>query len=584
MAEEDPAVEPATQEQAGAPTDSDVPTVGDGERASATDEKAISDEPRDVILVLDNSGSMKENDPGFLTIKAVREFVSRLEPEARLGMIIFDQDIQLAMPFTHITEASREQITAALERIDYQGQFTDSPAAIERAIYELKNNSREDARRFIIFMTDGIVDTGNANKDVEKTRWLREDLAPDAADSNIRIFGIAFTEAADFELIQTLAQKTEGEYYRALKPEDLPSVFERIQTLMREPPVEELPEPVTSAEAQEPAKLPQPMIINVPEQPTGAMNEQERVRSIIIIASASVLLLALVVIIVLLVRHNRRVRADEDTYVAEAYLNDIHGHTTQSSYRLGKKPAMIGRVVGKDTDHLDYIVIPDSTIGRRHALIEYKDFAYWIVDQGSINGTYVNDVQISSEVRLKHGDKIKLHKLEFEFIMPEMDEAGMTKLSNTVFAGQEGRAEDEATALKDYEERINTDEVDLYLGSSGDDGDDSTSEDEKETVVREEGEHQPMSGSEDETLASGREDTAETERIAPPDADGWDSSDDDETLMPGEFDFPDQDETLRSDTSDDSLEDFFDVTDKNGDDKDKDKRKDKRKDKGEDRD
>ena len=40
-------------------------------------------------------------------------------------------------------------------------------------------------------MTDGIVDTGDANRDLEKSKWMREDLAADAAENEIKVFGIA---------------------------------------------------------------------------------------------------------------------------------------------------------------------------------------------------------------------------------------------------------------------------------------------------------------------------------------------------------------------------------------------------------
>lgn len=533
--------------------------------------------PRDVVLVLDNSGSMKKNDPRFLATKAVREFVSRLEEETRLGIIIFDQDVHLAMPLAHISDQSREQIADSIDRLDYGGLFTDSPAAIERAIYELKSNGREDAQKFIIFITDGIVDTGNEGKDLEKTRWLREDLAPDAADADIRIFGIAFTEEADFQLIQSLAQKTGGEYYRALEPEDLQPVFGRIQKLMQEPPEEEIPEEEVTPDQPEKQAPAQPVVIKVPEKPVESMGEEERIRSIIIIASASVLILALIVILLLLIRYNRGGRDGEDAHAVEAYLNDIHGHTSQPSYRLGKKPTMLGRVAGKDTDHLDYIVIPQSTIGRRHALIEYKDFAYWIVDQGSINGTYVNDMPISSEVRLKHGDKVRLHKLEFEFLMPEMDEAGMTELSSTVFAQRGGDDQDEATELKDHDTRHTDEDAELDFDLSDTGEDDSALEDEEDTVLREDqgGYEEASYDPEDETLVPGSEDAGgETSREQADESE-------DETLMPGEFDLPDEDETLRHDASDESLKDAFDLTDiDKEEDDDKDKEEDDNKNKG----
>ncbi|MCK5668226.1 MAG: VWA domain-containing protein, partial [Gammaproteobacteria bacterium] len=201
---------------------------------------------KDVVLVLDNSGSMKKNDPQFLTKHAVTEFINNLDESTRAAIIIFDQDVHSAVPLTDISSTSRQGLLDSLSQINYKGLYTNSPAAIESAIYDLKNNGREEARKVIVFMTDGIVDTGNADRDLEKTKWLKEDLAADAADAGIRIFGIAFTENADFELIQSLAQKTEGEYYRALLADDLQNVFSKLNTLINkpdEPEIIEEPQP-----------------------------------------------------------------------------------------------------------------------------------------------------------------------------------------------------------------------------------------------------------------------------------------------------------------------------------------------------
>ncbi|MCH8263482.1 MAG: VWA domain-containing protein, partial [Proteobacteria bacterium] len=173
-----------------------------------TSENAESQLMKDIILVLDNSGSMKKNDPQFLTKQAVTEFINKLDESTRVAIVIFDQDVRMAVPLTEISSASRQGLLDSLSKINYRGLYTNSPAAIESAIYDLKNNGREEARKIIVFMTDGIVDTGNVDRDLEKTKWLKEDLAADAADAGIKIFGIAFTENADFELIQSLAQKT----------------------------------------------------------------------------------------------------------------------------------------------------------------------------------------------------------------------------------------------------------------------------------------------------------------------------------------------------------------------------------------
>ncbi|MFQ5660667.1 MAG: VWA domain-containing protein [Gammaproteobacteria bacterium] len=530
--------------------------------------------PGDVILVLDNSGSMKKNDPHFLTSQAVTEFISGLDTSTRIAIVIFDQDVTLAMPLTQVSAESRDKVLKSLDRINYRGLFTDSPDAIERAIYELKNNGREMAQKLIIFMTDGIVDTGKAEVDLEKSKWLTESLAPDAADAGIRIFGIAFTEAADFTLIQSLAQTTGGEYYRAIKAEDLHKVFKQINRIISKPVEPEIPPgPVQPPQVQrQAAPPPPPVIIKVPVQPPKAIGKEERVRSVIIIVAVVVLIVTLLAILIVLLRRGRAGRQAGDEYESEAYLNDIHGYTSQASYRLGSKPTMLGRVAGKDSDNLDFIVIPETTIGRRHCLIEYKDFAFWIVDQGSINGTFVNDTLISSETRLKHGDKIRLHKFEFEFVMPEMVDAGMTVVSQTMLGNQAqtpGFSETATTTKEAVEDNGGGFDLDFDLTGGVDSGGGSgtVNEDEEETVIR--GNHnnsipdEPI-GSEDETLIPGSEPPPVEEEVPGPQNPASSSekiNSEDETLMPGEYDFPDDEATIRRELPDEDVspDNFIDL-------------------------
>ena len=168
------------------------------------------------------------NDPKFLVTEAIKEFISQKNENTRVGIIIFDGKVQLKVSLTVASFANRETILNSIRDINYKGLYTDFPAAIERAIYELKDNGRSESTKSIIFMTDGIVDTGDANRDLEKSRWMREDLAADAADNEIKVFGIAFTEAADFQLIQSISQQTKGKYFRALVAEDLKNVFQQI--------------------------------------------------------------------------------------------------------------------------------------------------------------------------------------------------------------------------------------------------------------------------------------------------------------------------------------------------------------------
>ena len=527
--------------------------------------------PKDVVLVLDNSGSMKKNDPNFLTSEAVREFISGQDRSTRIAIIIFDQNVNLEVPLTPISMETREKVLESLKKINYKGLFTDSPSAIERAIYELKNNDRPDAQKVIIFMTDGIVDTGKPEADLERSKWLRDSLAADAADNGIKIFGIAFTEQADFQLIQSLSQKTGGEYYRALKAEDLQKDFSQVDAIINKPPE---PEPKPEPQVAAPVKPPEPVVIQVPVPAAKTISKEERIRSAIIIAAIVVLIASVLTLIVILIRRSRGTGREVVEADTEAFLNDIHGYTKEASYKLGTRPTMLGRVAGKDADQLDYIVIPESTIGRRHCLIEYKDFSYWIVDQGSINGTFVNDKPVTTEVRLKHGDKVRLHKFEFEFVMPEMVDAGMTVVSQTVLGQgvqQPAAVPMEETELKgapvDEEEEP---EFDITGTSPGEELDFEITGSAREDVSEDQMEARQGVAEPDFELEMGPEDDEESDSeeatiirddLARAEAGDDDQVPEDETLMQAESGFDDDDATIRKEDADEdiSLDHFIDM-------------------------
>jgi pSer/pThr/pTyr-binding forkhead associated (FHA) protein len=84
------------------------------------------------------------------------------------------------------------------------------------------------------------------------------------------------------------------------------------------------------------------------------------------------------------------------------------GTHPRSRFLLGQKVISAGR-------HPDSaIFLDDVTVSRRHAEFRWLDDEYWIVDVGSLNGTYVNGVQVTSQP-LNDGDQIQLGKFCFTF-------------------------------------------------------------------------------------------------------------------------------------------------------------------------
>jgi two-component system, cell cycle response regulator len=77
---------------------------------------------------------------------------------------------------------------------------------------------------------------------------------------------------------------------------------------------------------------------------------------------------------------------------------------------LDKSPTRVGR--GADSQ----IVLEGDSVSRRHAHLERRAGAWYVVDDGSTNGTYVNEEQISREQLLVNGDRIKIGPSILKFL------------------------------------------------------------------------------------------------------------------------------------------------------------------------
>ena len=158
--------------------------------------------------------------------------------------------------------------------------------------------------------------------------------------------------------------------------------------------------------------------------------------------AAGIVGVVLVAVLIMVLRRRSADKGMPQDQIPKAFLNDLGGITDKPSYELGESLTVVGRIKGSDANRINYVTIPEPTIGRRHALIEFKKHCFWVADQNSLNGTFINDKRVEVNTRLKHGDRIRFHKHEFEFLLLDMFETDRTLMGQTVFAGV-GRAEDD---------------------------------------------------------------------------------------------------------------------------------------------
>jgi pSer/pThr/pTyr-binding forkhead associated (FHA) protein len=421
--------------------------------------------PFDLLFVIDNSGSMKKNDPQFITPQVVNTFILQLPAETQAGMVVFDKTARLIKPLTLLSGATaRQEFIESSKSIDYRGQFTNTPAGIERALYELKMNGRAGAEKGIVFITDGIVDTGDKEKDAELTQWLKEDVASQSKRLGVRIFGIALTEAADFSLIQTLALRTNGEYYRTYAASEISGLLKQIQARLKPPPP---PKPALAPLPLLPEPKPQPISPPSPgstpetgeNAPAAAHQSAPLGGKAVIVTEKSAwlisLTMALVIIVLvgallfLFIQFTRRreiapVTGSSAVTIPEAHLEDMDGACDHATLALDKARINIGRSKKND------IIIEQPAISSFHATVEFRNMAFFLEDQRSTNGTLLNGRRLEPNApeRLKSGDTINFANSSFTFTVADQNPFGDTvMLSMTALEDPEA----EATIVLDLE-------------------------------------------------------------------------------------------------------------------------------------
>ncbi|MGM0767483.1 MAG: VWA domain-containing protein [Pseudomonadota bacterium] len=179
----------------------------------------------DVRIIVDISGSMKDNDPDNLRQPAVRLLARMLPEDAGAGVWTFGQYVNMLVPYASVGDDWRNRAITRSADINSVALRTNLGEAIEVASDDFFTDGNLDSTDFIL-LTDGKVDISD---DEELNREERERILGPVLDRLISkgatIHTVALSDEADSRLLQTLAARTGGSYNVAPSAEALNLAF-----------------------------------------------------------------------------------------------------------------------------------------------------------------------------------------------------------------------------------------------------------------------------------------------------------------------------------------------------------------------
>ena len=207
--------------------------------------KTKSTKGLDIVLATDVSGSMLAKDlkPNRLqALKIVAENFVKNRPNDRIGLVVYASEAYTKTPVT----SDKSIILSAIKSIEYDRLLQDGTGigmGLATAVNRLKDSKAKS--RIVILMTDGVNNAG----------FIEPETATDIAKQfNIKVYTIgigtngnamfpyALAPNGDFlykmmpveidtKLLQSIATKTGGKYFRATSNDKLESIYKEINKL-----------------------------------------------------------------------------------------------------------------------------------------------------------------------------------------------------------------------------------------------------------------------------------------------------------------------------------------------------------------
>lgn len=174
---------------------------------------------KDIVLVIDNSGSMQQTDPDNERYTAAKQMIADMESNKRVAVVIFSDTAQLLQPFISVKEqASKDAVYAAIDSLEPTQGGTDIGLALGEAMETIRTKDATRRGTMVILLSDGFSESGIN----EQIAAYQEQSIP------VNTIGLSLVNGEGSGLLRQIADSTGGSYYDVADAAGLSLVFTNI--------------------------------------------------------------------------------------------------------------------------------------------------------------------------------------------------------------------------------------------------------------------------------------------------------------------------------------------------------------------
>jgi Ca-activated chloride channel family protein len=179
--------------------------------------------PADIVLVVDTSGSMGDEDKLAQAQQGLERFLTQLSPRDRVALVAFNDQATLVRPLAEMQPAARQALQGSIDGLFAEGGTAVYDATLG-ALDLLQKQADPKHIAAEVVLTDGEDNKSNASIDDVVNR-----LKGTSEAGGVRVFTIAYGAEANRDALKRVADTGGGKQYNG-DPDTIDAVYTSISS------------------------------------------------------------------------------------------------------------------------------------------------------------------------------------------------------------------------------------------------------------------------------------------------------------------------------------------------------------------
>lgn len=174
---------------------------------------------KNVVMVIDDSGSMQQSDPGNSRYAAAQALVQQMDTDNQVAVVTFSDNASVVQPLISLRSTdNREQVSEVISNLQTTEGGTNISGALTEAMNVISSNGEASRGAMVIMLSDGFSQFDTAT---ELNEYKSRGIA-------VNTVGLALDDPSGATLLRDIAAATGGQYYDVTDAGRLGEVFQQI--------------------------------------------------------------------------------------------------------------------------------------------------------------------------------------------------------------------------------------------------------------------------------------------------------------------------------------------------------------------